>query len=55
MQQPDGMLLDELACPVEHAPVREEDGRIVCTSCGLRFRVRDGIPVMLERDAERTA
>lgn len=47
-------LWDVLACPCpEHAPVRadEETGRIVCTSCGRTFEVRDGIPVMLLDEA----
>lgn len=43
-------LWDVLACPCPaHAPVRPDEvtGRIVCTSCGRSFEVRDGIPVML--------
>jgi len=47
-------LWDLLACPCpEHAPVRAdvETGRIVCTSCGRSFEVRDGIPVMLLDEA----
>lgn len=30
-----------------------EGDRIVCTSCGLRFPVRDGIPILLVDEAER--
>jgi len=47
-------LWDVLACPCpEHAPVRpdEASGRIVCTTCGRSFEVRDGIPVMLLDEA----
>jgi uncharacterized protein YbaR (Trm112 family) len=47
-------LWDVLACPCpEHAAVRPDEatGRIVCTSCGRSFEVRDGIPVMLLDEA----
>lgn len=45
-------LLEILACPVDHAPVREVEDRLVCASCGRRYPVRDGIPVMLVDEAE---
>lgn len=48
----DKELLEILACPVDHAPVREEDDRLVCTSCRRRYPVREGIPVMLVEEAE---
>jgi uncharacterized protein len=48
----DAELLAILACPVDHAPVRQEDAWIVCTGCGRRYPVRDGIPVMLAEQAE---
>ena len=45
-------LLDILACPVCKADVRLEGDRIVCSSCGRRYPVRQGIPVMLVDEAE---
>ena len=45
-------LLEILACPVDHAAVRETEERLVCTSCGRRYPIRDGIPVMLIDEAE---
>ncbi len=52
----DKELLEILACPkckqpVEYLPDQET---IVCTSadCGLRYPVRDGIPIMLIDEAE---
>lgn len=48
----DAGLLEILACPVDHAPVREAGERLVCTGCGRRYPVRDGIPVMLIDEAE---
>ncbi len=49
----DPELLEILACPACKAPVREEGDWILCTakSCGLRYPVRDGIPVMLVEEA----
>jgi uncharacterized protein YbaR (Trm112 family) len=48
----DKELLEILACPVCKAPVVLRDERIVCTSCGRRYPIRDGIPVMLIDEAE---
>ena len=48
----DKELLEILACPVDKAPLREESDRLVCTACGRRYPVRDGIPVMLVDEAE---
>jgi uncharacterized protein YbaR (Trm112 family) len=45
-------LLEILACPVDHAPVRDTGSHLVCSSCGRRYPVRDGIPVMLVDEAE---
>jgi uncharacterized protein YbaR (Trm112 family) len=45
-------LLEILACPVDHAPVRETPTHLVCSSCGRRYPIRDGIPVMLVDEAE---
>jgi uncharacterized protein YbaR (Trm112 family) len=48
-------LLQILACPVDHAPVTDATTHLVCTSCGRRYPVRDGIPVMLVDEAELPA
>jgi uncharacterized protein YbaR (Trm112 family) len=48
----DKELLEILACPVDKAPVLLRDDRIVCTQCGRRYPVREGIPVMLIDEAE---
>ena len=48
----DKELLEMLACPLCKAAVRLEGEKIVCTSCGRRYPVRDGIPVMLVEEAE---
>ena len=53
----DSWLLDILACPECHAPLRvdEDASELVCTSatCGLAYPVRDDIPVLLVEEARR--
>jgi len=48
-------LLEILACPVDHAPVTDEGTHLVCGTCGRRYPVRDGIPVMLVSEATRSS
>lgn len=48
----DKELLAILACPVDKAALHEEADRLVCATCGRRYPVRDGIPVMLVDEAE---
>lgn len=48
----DKELLDILACPLCKADVVLKDERIICTKCGRRYPVRDGIPIMLIDEAE---
>ena len=47
----DKELLEILACPVCKASVKLENDKLVCTKCGRRYPIRDGIPVMLESEA----
>lgn len=54
----DPQLLDILACPSDdHAPLRagtadDPDAEVLtCTSCGRRYPVVDGIPVLLLEEA----
>ena len=53
--QIDEWLLDILACPKCHAPLRADDAadELVCTGadCGLAYPVRDDIPVLLIDEA----
>lgn len=52
-------LLDILVCPSCKEPVRPKDPAagddvqswLVCTGCGLRYPVRDDIPIMLVDEA----
>ncbi len=47
-------LLEILVCPVDKAGLDEDQvgPALVCRSCGRRYPVRDGIPVMLVEEAE---
>jgi uncharacterized protein len=51
----DPALLELLACPDCHAPLEAKDTEdvLACTGCGLRYPVRDDIPVLLIDEAER--
>jgi hypothetical protein len=50
-------LLEILACPACHAPLRVDDAaeELVCTGCGLAYPVRDDIPVLLADEARKPA
>jgi uncharacterized protein len=45
-------LLEILACPACKTPVRLEGDRLICDECGRRYRIDDGIPIMLIDEAE---
>jgi uncharacterized protein YbaR (Trm112 family) len=36
-----------LVCPVDKAPLRDAPNALVCTACGRRYPIEDGIPVLL--------
>jgi hypothetical protein len=48
----DKELLNILACPVCKASVESVSNKIVCKKCGRKYPIRDGIPIMLEEEAE---
>jgi len=47
----DPKLLEVLACPACHEELREEGNALVCASCGRRYPVRHGIPILLLEEA----
>ena len=51
----DKELLEILVCPSCRGELdyREHEELLVCKSCGLRYPVRDDIPVMLIEEAEK--
>lgn len=54
-------LREILVCPQCHGALRDEEGNegpeLVCTSptCGLAYRIDDGVPVLLVDEARRPA
>ena len=49
----DPALLEILACPACKTEVKLQGDRLICTRCGRRYPIRDGIPVMLIEEAEQ--
>ncbi len=49
----DEKLMEILACPACKGPVELEEEWIVCQECGLRYPIRDGIPIMLVEEAQQ--
>jgi uncharacterized protein YbaR (Trm112 family) len=45
-------LLSLLVCPLSHSPLRREGEALICTRCGAKFAIQDGIPNMLIEEAE---
>lgn len=50
----DATLAEVLVCPADKADLVEdvENEQLVCTNCGRRYPVREGIPIMLIEEAE---
>ncbi len=50
-------LLDILRCPLNPSKtrLRQEGDRLVCERCALRFRIKDGFPVLVAEEAELPA
>ena len=53
----DEKLLEILACPACKSKVTLRGESLICTgsSCGLKFPIREGVPVMLIEEAEKTS
>jgi uncharacterized protein YbaR (Trm112 family) len=47
-------LLDILRCPMDPSRTRLalQDGHLVCQRCALRFKIKDGFPVLIVEEAE---
>ena len=39
-----------LVCPVDRAPLCDEEDALVCRQCGRRYPVTEGIPIMMPED-----
>ena len=51
----DPKLLDILACPICRKPVTADKAHdwLYCRVCAVRYRVDDGIPIMLADEAQK--
>ena len=47
-------LMDLLICLECSSGLEDEGETLLCTGCGVRYPVEDGIPVMLIDEAEQT-
>ena len=47
-------LLEILVCPVDKAELKplDDEKKLLCTKCGRKYPVRDGIPIMLIEETE---
>lgn len=47
-------LMKIVVCPICHGELRfnADCTKLRCTGCGKRFRVEDGIPILLAQEAE---
>lgn len=45
-------LLDILCCPLDKADLQLVENKLICTKCGLKYRIEDDIPIMLIEEAE---
>jgi uncharacterized protein YbaR (Trm112 family) len=47
-------LLERLRCPLDpsHTRVRLEENHLLCERCALKFKIKDGFPVMVVEEAE---
>lgn len=51
----DPQLLEILRCPSCHARLTLSGQSLDCQGCGLRYPIRDGIPVLLVDEASKPA
>lgn len=48
----DPALLDILVCPLTHSKLRQEGNFLIAEVGGLKYPIREGIPVLLPNEAE---
>jgi len=48
----DPALLEVLACPITKGPLRLEGDKLVSERLGVKYPIRDGIPILLIEEAE---
>lgn len=53
MNELDAQMMAILVCPACKGDLLSVDGGLVCNPCCLKFKIIDGIPVLLVTEAER--
>jgi uncharacterized protein YbaR (Trm112 family) len=48
----DEEMLNQLVCSLGKAELRKAGSSLICTRCGPRFEIKDGIPNMLIEEAD---
>lgn len=48
----DAKLLELVRCPNDLSELEESDETLRCRSCGRRYPIRDGIPILIVEEAE---
>jgi len=48
-------LLNLLICPACRGAVELSEEKIVCTQCGRKYPIKDGVPIMLVSEAEESS
>ncbi len=48
-------LLEILACPACKGDVVQRDAKIVCVQCGRKYPIKDGVPIMLVDESEKSS
>jgi len=49
----DAKLLEILACPACLGDLKLQENKIVCTKCGRKYPIKNGIPVLLADEAQQ--
>jgi uncharacterized protein YbaR (Trm112 family) len=47
-----GWLLALLVCPIDKSELNQISSELVCATCGRRYPIRNGIPIMTPESAE---
>jgi uncharacterized protein len=47
----DRKFIDILRCPLGKSELKLENEFLICSQCGVKFPIRDGIPVLLMSEA----
>lgn len=49
----DREIVEILCCPACRGELKEEGDFLVCQSCGLKYPIEEGIPILIVEEAKR--